>query len=179
MHSHKRLFLLLRTEIFTRYLWKLWLWFNTSIFRSIIPINRSINQSVLSKSKSFTANTGTKAAVLPKVSTSTANSGSKVADLLGMNRSDSFPFLSAPHSLFSTYTDLKRSQAIVDVRRVYLANWALRTSPKITTGLKYQFHQRFDQIRDQEIPITLRSPIHNRGLKFLQVIYERFAWDLT
>ena len=38
----------------------------------------------------------------------------------------------------------------------YSANWALRTSPKFTTGVKYQFHQDSDQIRDLEIPITLR-----------------------
>ena len=37
-----------------------------------------------------------------------------------------------------------------------LANWALRTSPKFTTGIKYQFHQVFDKIRDLEIPITIR-----------------------
>ena len=29
----------------------------------------------------------------------------------------------------------------MEVRRVDLAHWALRTSPKITTGVKYQFHQ--------------------------------------
>ena len=45
----------------------------------------------------------------------------------------------------------------MEVRRVELANLALRTSPKFTTGVKYQFHQGFDQIRDVEIPITLRS----------------------
>ena len=44
-------------------------------------------------------------------------------------------------------------------RRVDLANWDLCTSPKFTTGVKYQFHQGFDQIRDPEIPITLRSVI--------------------
>ena len=31
----------------------------------------------------------------------------------------------------------------MEMRRVYLANWALRTSPKFTTGFKYQFHQGF------------------------------------
>ena len=29
------------------------------------------------------------------------------------------------------------------MKRVDLANWALRTSPKFTTGIKYQFHQGF------------------------------------
>ena len=42
-----------------------------------------------------------------------------------------------------------------------LANWALRSSPKFTTGVKYQFHQDFFvQMRDLEIPITLRPLIH-------------------
>ena len=36
------------------------------------------------------------------------------------------------------------------------SDWALPTSPKFTTGIKYQFHQGFDHIRDPEIPITLR-----------------------
>ena len=37
-----------------------------------------------------------------------------------------------------------------------LANWALRTSPKFTTGVKYQFYEGFNQMRDPEIPITVR-----------------------
>ena len=40
-----------------------------------------------------------------------------------------------------------------------LANWALRTSPKFSTGVKHQFHQVFDQVRDPEIPITLRPQL--------------------
>ena len=51
----------------------------------------------------------------------------------------------------------------VEVRRVNLANWALRTSPKFTSGVKYQFHQGFDQITDPEIPIALR-PLNSIGL---------------
>ena len=43
-----------------------------------------------------------------------------------------------------TLKDLKRSSGTnEEVRRVDLANWALRTSPKFTTGAKYQFHQGF------------------------------------
>ena len=57
--------------------------------------------SVLPKVRSFTANSGTKAAILPKGRSSTANSGTYVAVLLGMNRCGSFPLLSAPHSLLS------------------------------------------------------------------------------
>ena len=43
---------------------------------------------------------------------STANSGSKSAVLLELNRCGSFPLHSAPHSLFSIWTDLKRSEKI-------------------------------------------------------------------
>ena len=63
--------------------------------------------------------------------------------LPGINRCDSFPLLFAPHSLY-VWTDLKKSEKIprglnVELRRVNLTNWALRTSPKFTTGVKYQF----------------------------------------
>ena len=53
------------------------------------------------KGRSFTANSGTKAAVLPKGRSSIANSGTKIAVLLGMNRcgTGSFPLVSASHSL--------------------------------------------------------------------------------
>ena len=44
-----------------------------------------------------------------------------------------------------------------EVRRVDLANWALRTSHGISPqGLNISSIGVFDQIRDQEIPITLR-----------------------
>ena len=106
------------------------------------------HKSILFKCRSFTANTGTKVAVLSKGRSSTANSGTKVVVLLEINRCGSFPFLSAPHSLFNNWTDLKKiwkdpRGTNVEVRRVDLAKWALRTSPKFTTGVNYQFHQGF------------------------------------
>ena len=42
---------------------------------------------------------------------STGNSGTKAA-VLGFNRCGSFPLLSAPYSLFSIWTDFKRSEKI-------------------------------------------------------------------
>ena len=69
------------------------------------------HQSVLPKGRSFTA-LRTNAAVLPKGRSSTANSGTKVAILLLMNRCDSFPLLSAPHSLFAIRKHIKRSEKI-------------------------------------------------------------------
>ena len=46
----------------------------------------------------------------------------------------------------------------MEVRRDDLAYWALRTSQKFTTGVKYGINsiRIFDQIRDPEIPITFR-----------------------
>ena len=70
------------------------------------------HQSVLPKRRSFAASAGTKVAVLFKGRSSTANSGIKAAVLPGINRCSSFPLLSAPHFLFSIWTDLKRSEMI-------------------------------------------------------------------
>ena len=70
------------------------------------------HQSVLPKGRSFTENSGTKAAVMPKGRSSTANSGTKVTVLRRMNSCGSFPLLSAPQSLVSIWTDLKRSEKI-------------------------------------------------------------------
>ena len=82
-------------------------WYQWLIFWLHFILN---HQSVLLKGRSFTANSGTKAAVLPKGRSSTANTGTKVAILLGMNRCGIFPLLSALHTLFSIWIDLKRSQ---------------------------------------------------------------------
>ena len=98
-------------------------------------------------SRSFTANSGTNAAVLPKGRSSTPNSGIKVAVLLGMNVCGSFPLFSAPHiSLASEQTlkDLKWSQGLPrGGEESGFGCWALRTSQKFTTGIKYQFHHGF------------------------------------
>ena len=50
------------------------------------PHHQHHHQTVPPKSRSFTANSGTKAAVLPKGKSCTTNSGTKVAVLLGTNR---------------------------------------------------------------------------------------------
>ena len=55
------------------------------------------HQNILPKGRSFTANSGTKAAVLVKGGSSTANSRTEIEVLLGMNRCGSFPHT---HSLF-------------------------------------------------------------------------------
>ena len=83
----------------------------------------------------------------------------------GLNRCGSFPLLSTPHTLFSIWTDLKRSSGTNgEVRRVDLANWALRTSPKFSTEVKWAIRV-FDQIRDPEIPITLRLLLDSGDLE--------------
>ena len=71
---------------------------------------------------------------------STANSGPKAAVLPGIEKVRQLP---VPHSLASEQTLKGPRGTNVEVRRVDLANWALRTSPKFTTGVKYQFYQGF------------------------------------
>ena len=119
----------------------LWLWLHIGM------VEYHHHHSVVPKGRSFTANSGTKAAFLPKGRSSTANSGTKVAVLLGWTGAvASHCFLHPTLSLASEQTlkDLKRSQRpSMKVRRVDLVNWALRTSPKFTIGIKYQFHQGF------------------------------------
>ena len=69
----------------------------------------------------------------------------------------SFPLLSAPHSVFSIWTDLKRSRSTnLEVRRVDLGNLALRTRRNSPPGLNISSVRIFNQIRDPEVPITLR-----------------------
>ena len=48
-----------------------------------------------------------------------------------------------------------------EVRRVDLANWALRTAPKFTTGVKYQFHQDFSPDHRSGNPIHPSLPTNN------------------
>ena len=88
------------------------------------------------------------AAVLPKAPTSTTNSGTKAAVLPGMNRCGSSLLFSAPHSLFSIWTDLRWGE------------WIWLTGPsRLHWNSPQEFNissiRVFDQIADLEIPITL------------------------
>ena len=115
------------------------------------------HQNLLPKGRSFTASAGTKAAVLLK-----ADFHSKIrnqaAVLPGMNRCGSFPLLSAPHSLFSIWTNLTRSKKIPVV-----PTWRWLTGPSglhrnSPQGLNIISIKVFDQVRDPEIPITFGPP---------------------
>ena len=126
----------------------------------ILYNNYDIIISVLPKGRSFTANSGTKAAIPPKGRSSIANSGTQVAVLLGMNRCGSFPLLSAPHSLFSIWSSLKRSVKILGAPTWRWGEWIWLTGPSglhrnSPQGLNISSIRVFDQIRDLEIPITL------------------------
>ena len=118
------------------------------------------HQSVLPKGRSFTGNLGIKVAVLSKGRFSTANSGTKVAVLLGINRCGSFPLLSTPHSLFSTWTDLRRSEKIPGAPTLRWGECIWLTGPSrlhrnSPQRLNVSSIRVFDLIRDPEIPITL------------------------
>ena len=94
----------------------------------------------------------------------------------GLNRCGSFPLLFAPHSLFSIWTDLKRSQKIPGAPAWRRGEWIWLTGP---SGLHQNSPQGsnissimvFDQIRDPEIPITLRPQFFLYKWKY----YVRFA----
>ena len=65
-------------------------------------------------------------------------------DLIGPVASRCFPHPTLSLASEQTLKDLKVPRGTkLEVRRVDLANWALRTSQKFTTGVKYQFHQGF------------------------------------
>ena len=94
---------------------------------------------------------------------STANSGTKAAVLPGMNRCGSFPLLIVPHSLFSIWTDLKRSEKLPGAPTWRWGEWIWLTGPSglhwnSPQGLNISSRRVFDQIRDSEIPITVRPP---------------------
>ena len=137
------------------------------------------HQSVLPKSRSFAANTGTKAPVLPKSRSSTAISGKrKVVVLLGMNRCG-YPLLSAPHSLFSIRTDLIRSENIPGAPTRKWGEWIWltatsglhRNSPQ---GLNFSTIRVFDQIRDPETPINVRTRLSYKGVILFSKIFYVF-----
>ena len=120
------------------------------------------HQSVLPKGRSITEKSGTKATVLLKGRPSTANSGTQAGVLLGMNRCSSFPLLSAPYSLFSIWTDLKRSKKIPLAPAWRWGEWNWLTGPSglhqnSPQGINISSIKVFDQIRDPESSITLCS----------------------
>ena len=92
---------------------------------------------------------------------STANTGTNTAVLPGMNRCGSFPLLSACHSLFSIWTDLKRSENIPGIPTWRWGQWIWLTRPSgfhrnSPQGLNISSIRFSDQIRDPKTPITLR-----------------------
>ena len=108
----------------------------------------SSSSCVLPKGRSFNASGETQAAVLPKAGLPPQTQEPRLQFQQGFNRCGSFPLLSASPSLSlaseQTLKDLKDPRGTnEEVRRVDLANWALRTTPKFTTRVKYKFHQGF------------------------------------
>ena len=81
--------------------------------------------------------------------------------LLGINGCGSIPLLSALHSLFSIWTDLKRSEKIPGAPTWRWGEWIWLTGPSrlnrnSSEGLYISSIRVFDHIRDPEIPIILR-----------------------
>ena len=80
-----------------------------------------------------------------------------------MNRCGSFPLLSTSHSLFSIWTDLKRSKKIPGAPSWKWGEWIWLTGPSgfhrnSLLGLNISSITVFGQIRDPEIPISFCPP---------------------
>ena len=105
---------------------------------------------------------------------SSANSGIKAAVLPGINRCGSLPLLPHPALSLASEQILKNPRGTnVEVRSVDLANLAIRTSPKFTTRVKYQFHkcfwpdQRSGNPSHRSLICKKYSVIHIRRLKHI------------
>ena len=78
-----------------------------------------------------------------------------------MNSCGSFPLRSTPHSLFSIWTNLKRSEKIPGAPKRRWGEWIWLNGPSglhrnSPQGLNIRSVRVFDLIRDPEIPIILR-----------------------
>ena len=81
-----------------------------------------------------------------------------------MNRCGSFPLLFSAQSLFSIWTNLERSGKIPGAPTRRWGEWIWLTRPSglhrnSPQGLNISSNRVFDQIRDPEIPITLRPRV--------------------
>ena len=122
--------------------------------------------------------------VLPKPGLSPQTQEPRLQFNQWLNRCGSFPLLSAPHTLFSMWTDLKRSEKIPRAPTWRWEEWIWLTGPSghhgnSLQGLNITYIKVFDQVRDPEIAITIHLPIYIRWLKFLQITYERVDCDLA
>ena len=119
------------------------------------------HQNCLLKDRYFTASAGLKAVALPKADLPPQTQEPRLQFYLELNRCGSFPLLYAPHSLFSIWIDFKRSEKISGSQTWKWGEWIWLTGPSglhqnSLQGLNISSIMVFDQIRDPEIPITLR-----------------------
>ena len=108
------------------------------------------------------------------------HSGTQAAVLLGLYRCGSFPLLSTPHSLFSIWTDLQRSEKIPGAPTWRWVEWIWLSGPSglrlnSPQGLNIGSIRVFDQIRDPEIPTNLRPRVHDKDGYDGQMI----LWELV
>ena len=93
-------------------------------------------------------------------------------DLIGSVASRCFPHPTLSFPSEQTLKDLESPRGThEEARRMDLANWALRTSPKFATGVKHQFHQGFfTRSEKPRLKICRRQVFHsklrNQGCSF-------------
>ena len=91
--------------------------------------DRGYHQSVLTNGRPFTASEGSQAAVLSKAGLPPQTQDRRLQFYQELNRCGSFPLFSAPQSLFSIWTDLKRSQKIQGAPTWRWGEWIWLTGP--------------------------------------------------
>ena len=101
---------------------------------------------------------------------STVNSATKLQFYQGwIGAVASRCFLHPTFSLISEQIWKDPRSTNLEVRRVYLVNWALRTSPKFTTWVKYEFHQSFWPDQRSGNPNHPSPCLHYRPIAILLV----------
>ena len=123
--------------------------------------------NVLPKGRSFTASAGAQGAVLRNAGLPPQAQEPRLQFYQELNRCGSFPLLSASHSLFSIWTDLRRSEKTPGAPMWRWREWIWLTGPyglhrNSSQGLNISSTRVFDQIRDPEIRITLRPYVSFR-----------------
>ena len=121
------------------------------------------HQRVLPKGRSFTANFRHEGYSSPQRQVFHCKLRNQGCNFTRDNRCGNVSLLSAPHSLFSIWTYLKRSEKILGAPAWRWGEWIWLTGPSglhlnSPQGFNISSSRVFDQVKDPDIPITLRPP---------------------
>ena len=91
-------------------------------------------------------------------------------------RYSSFP---QPFRCFTYVTAHSLTLLLLLLRHKLLTYFTLRASPKFTTGVKYQFHQCFDQIGNpnHSLPLGNLYRVYQKVRSILMVVIRDLIWN--